>query len=184
MKFMAWVSMIYTAWQLSYYLRSHCPVPMKRLCLWTTLYTIHPSSYLYVYFFVTYISIYLDFTELIRLITDDPQSLDVIQETCESSSLDEGDGDVETEMLTETTPEESTVLGRDYLNFNHRYRKPSTNTPNMRRLILSTTASTSESNNSDSSIQSYTYGQVLEQIMLIMVLIVVLTWFSFKRRHS
>ncbi|KAK7604363.1 hypothetical protein V9T40_005549 [Parthenolecanium corni] len=86
--------------------------------------------------------------------------LDVIQETCESSSLDEeGDGDVETEMLTETTPEESTILGRDYVNFNHRYRKPSTNTPNMRRLILSTTASTSESNNSDSSIQSYTYGQ-------------------------
>lgn len=90
----------------------------------------------------------------------------MIQETCESSSLDEGDGDVETEMLTETTPEESTVLGRDYLNFNHRYRKPSTNTPNMRRLILSTTASTSESNNSDSSIQSYTYGQVLDKLRI------------------
>ncbi|KAL6978216.1 hypothetical protein U1Q18_042305 [Sarracenia purpurea var. burkii] len=97
---------------------------------------------------------------------DDPlnypliSSLDVIQETCESSSLDEGDGDIETETLTETTPEE-TVTSEYDMNFVPRHsRKPTTSSPSMKRLMLSTkTASTSESNNSDSSIQSYTSGQ-------------------------
>lgn len=95
------------------------------------------------------------------------QSLDVIKENCESSSLDEGDGDVETETLTETTPEETIPSGNDYQNFSHRHKKPLTNTPNMRRLMLSTAASTSESNNSDSSIQSYTYGQVSQTCLII-----------------
>ncbi|XKL69369.1 hypothetical protein PGB90_007138 [Kerria lacca] len=87
------------------------------------------------------------------------QGLDVIQETCESSSLDEGDGDIETETLTETTPEEIVTSEHDNINLNLKNRRLLTNAPNMRRLILSTAASTSESNNSDSSIQSYTYGQ-------------------------
>lgn len=92
------------------------------------------------------------------------QGLDVIQETCESSSLDEGDGDIETETLTETTPEEIVTSEHDNINLNLKNRRLLTNAPNMRRLILSTAASTSESNNSDSSIQSYTYGQVHEQM--------------------
>lgn len=75
--------------------------------------------------------------------------------------MDEGDGDIETETLTETTPEE-TVASEHDMNFVPRHnRKPTTNTPSMKRLLMSTKAtSTSESNNSDSSIQSYTSGQV------------------------
>lgn len=102
--------------------------------------------------------------------------MDVIQETCESSSLDEGDGDVETETLTETTPEETVPSGNDYVNFNHRHKKLLTNSPSMKRLILSTTASTSESNNSDSSIQSYTYGQVCRKIGLLYYLLYKYDW--------